>query len=255
MHVAMFISLILTAIIAGTLADIRAVATSAPSAIHRRDSHSWAGSNPYSLHALPAAEQSRYIDTLASWGVQVVRLWGKPSPPPGAFNPCHDFQTSHPSTADRPPEDWVCGRARAMKGLIGASRVEVATGGVGGQPVLLRVHGYMGKAAGWAYFVTGDGSILKAVEAADPGKKVMLEEWGVAEGSEDGFEAQVAVFNGAGLYWQVVPGKDQTQDGAPLSCGYDGFEIGLNSTKGNVRAAVDEANPVSAAQNWAEWFE
>lgn len=54
------------------------------------------------------------------------------------------------------------------------------------------------------------------------------------------------------LYWQVVPGKDQSQDGAPASCGYDGFEIGLNSSKGDVAAAVDAAGSTAAWQDWSD---
>jgi mannan endo-1,4-beta-mannosidase len=30
------------------------------------------------------------------------------------------------------PDDWLCGRAGALKGLLGSSGVKVATGGVGG---------------------------------------------------------------------------------------------------------------------------
>lgn len=38
--------------------------------------HSWAGSNLYFLHAIPLEQQSLYVSTLASWGVDVLRLWG-----------------------------------------------------------------------------------------------------------------------------------------------------------------------------------
>ncbi|KAI3396839.1 hypothetical protein diail_11610 [Diaporthe ilicicola] len=154
------------------------------------------------------------------------------------------------------PDDWLCGRAGVLKGLIsGSSGVKVATGGIGGSQYccgheyndldkalhcehidIISVHGYMSKATDWAYFITGDASILDKTGEAGTGQKVMVEEWGVSATSEDGFDKQVAVFNDAGvpwkLYWQVVPGKDQTQEGAPESCGYDGFEIGLNSSKG-----------------------
>lgn len=57
-----------------TAALVATLVVAAPAACQ---SPSWAGSNLYFLHALPAAEQSRYIDTLASWGVKVVRLWGE----------------------------------------------------------------------------------------------------------------------------------------------------------------------------------
>lgn len=39
-------------------------------------SKSFAGSNEYFLHALPATEQRSYVETLAGWGVKVLRLWG-----------------------------------------------------------------------------------------------------------------------------------------------------------------------------------
>lgn len=173
------------------------------------------------------------------------------------------------------PDDWLCGRAGVLEGLIGDdSRVQVATGGIGGSHYccdhqfndldkalrceafdIVSVHGYMSKATDWAYFITGDASILEKTEAAGTGHKVMIEEWGVAASSEDGFDEQVDVFNNAGvpwLYWQVVPGKDQSQDGAPASCGYDGFEIGLNSPKGDVAAAVDAAGSTAAWQDWSD---
>jgi mannan endo-1,4-beta-mannosidase len=38
---------------------------------------SFAGSNEYFLHALPMSEQKMYVETLAGWGVKVLRLWGK----------------------------------------------------------------------------------------------------------------------------------------------------------------------------------
>lgn len=40
-------------------------------------SFSWAGSNLYFLHGLDADTQSLYIETLAAWGVKVLRLWGE----------------------------------------------------------------------------------------------------------------------------------------------------------------------------------
>lgn len=43
----------------------------------RNGSPSWAGSNLYFLHGLDAATQSAYIETLAGWGVKVLRLWGE----------------------------------------------------------------------------------------------------------------------------------------------------------------------------------
>ncbi|KAF9631153.1 putative beta- -mannanase protein [Lasiodiplodia theobromae] len=366
--------MLITSILTTALAGVLVTATSSPT-IHKRDAAPWAGSNLYFLHALPIAEQERYINTLASWGAKVIRLWVTGLPggcikgsPNTTFIPHlepttvgtydttvlaaldatlallhsaglkaiispHDagqiagangcdaycakygnqtaFYTSAQGIQDYDarlavvlgyespnfggrkwgelsevvmafdvqnepmidavglleegdPGDWVCGRAGVMRGLMGeGSGVKVATGGIGGSQYccehefngleralgceavdVVSVHGYMSKAEDWAYFITGDASILKAVEAVDPGKEVVIEEWGVAADSEDGFNTQVEVFNDAGvpwLYWQVVLGKDQTQGGALENCGYDGFEIGLNSTKGNISAAIVNA--------------
>lgn len=44
-------------------------------AIDKRGSTSWAGSNLYFLHGLSASDQASYIDTLASYGAKVVRVW------------------------------------------------------------------------------------------------------------------------------------------------------------------------------------
>jgi mannan endo-1,4-beta-mannosidase len=54
----------------------------------------------------------------------------------------------------------------------------------------------------------------------------------------------------AKLYWQVVPGLDGSEAGAPTGCGYDSFEIGLNSPKGDVASAVAAANAAPVAQSW-----
>lgn len=43
----------------------------------RNGSSSFAGSNEYFLHALSEAEQKTYVETLAGWGVKVLRLWGE----------------------------------------------------------------------------------------------------------------------------------------------------------------------------------
>lgn len=196
------------------------------------------------------------------------------------------------------PGGWLCGRAGVLKGLAGdESAVQVATGGIGGSHYccdhqfndldsalrceafdIVSVHGYMSRASDWAYFTTGDASVLRTTEAAGTGHRVMVEEWGVAAASEDGFDEQVGVFNDAGvpwvsapsssspcpeprhlsqlttplqLYWQVVPGRDQSQDGAPAGCGYDGFEIGLDSPRGDVAGAVGAAGSTAAWQDWS----
>jgi mannan endo-1,4-beta-mannosidase len=56
------------------------------------------------------------------------------------------------------------------------------------------------------------------------------------------------------LYWQIVPGLDGSEAGAPTSCGYDGFEIGLDSPKGDVASAIVAANAAPAAQSWAGYL-
>jgi mannan endo-1,4-beta-mannosidase len=189
------------------------------------------------------------------------------------------------------PDDWLCGRAKAMSGCLGSSDIKIATGGVGGSHYccdhefnlldkalkcgaidIISVHGYMSKFTDWAYFVTGDKSVLVQANAAR--KQVMVEEWGVSIAFQDDFNQQVAVFNNAGipwvslctyrfeterltsekLYWQVVPGLDGSQAGAPASCGYDGFEIGLDSPKGDIKSAIFAANVANANQSWTGYF-
>ncbi|KAF2014714.1 glycoside hydrolase family 5 protein [Aaosphaeria arxii CBS 175.79] len=169
------------------------------------------------------------------------------------------------------PDDWLCGRAGKIRELLGYSPIKVSTGGVGGSQYccdhefnllekalqcdaldIMSVHGYMSKASDWAYFITGDKSTLRDGNAA--GKLVMVEEWGVSVDFEEDFDTQVQVFNDAGvpwLYWQVVPGLDGSQPGAPSSCGYDSFEIGVNSPKGDVASAVAAANAAIANQTWS----
>lgn len=116
------------------------------------------------------------------------------------------------------PDDWLCGRAGAIKTVLGSSSIKVATGGIGGSQYccdhefnlldkalqcdaidIMSVHGYMGKASDWAYFITGDKSVLVPANAA--GKHVMVEEWGISTDNQDDFDTQVEVFNDAGLPW------------------------------------------------------
>ena len=42
----------------------------------QRASNSWAGGNLYFLHGLGDSDQDYYINTLASDGAKVIRLWG-----------------------------------------------------------------------------------------------------------------------------------------------------------------------------------
>ena len=116
------------------------------------------------------------------------------------------------------PDDWLCGRAGVLRSILGSSNIKVATGGIGGSHYccdhefnllekalqcdaldVTSVHGYMSKASDWAYFITGDKSVL--TQASAKGKNVMIEEWGVSTDFEDSFEAQVKVFNEAGVPW------------------------------------------------------
>lgn len=40
-------------------------------------SNSFAGSNLYFLHGLSGSEQDDYINTMASYGAKVLRIWGE----------------------------------------------------------------------------------------------------------------------------------------------------------------------------------
>jgi len=116
------------------------------------------------------------------------------------------------------PDGWLCGRAGALKGFVGSSRIKVVTGGIGGSQYccdhefnfpekalqcdaidILSVHGYMSKSSDWAYFITGDKSVLRQARSA--AKHVMVEEWGVSTSFQDNFNSQVEVFNSAGIPW------------------------------------------------------
>jgi len=164
------------------------------------------------------------------------------------------------------PDDWLCGRAGNMKKIIGNSGVKIATGGVGGSEYccdhefniidkvlycdaidILSVHGYMSEGSQWAYFIPS-----LSDKAASQGKHLMIEEWGIKDGMS--FSDQVNVFNGAGvpwMYWEVTM-SDQTQPCGTSSCcgGWDGFEIGITSGKGDVKDAVATANSVEGRQDW-----
>ena len=45
--------------------------------LEKRSSKSWGGGNSYYLHGLSAADQAYYINSMATDGAKVVRLWGK----------------------------------------------------------------------------------------------------------------------------------------------------------------------------------
>ena len=44
--------------------------------LEKRASKSWGGGNLYFLHGLSDSDQDYYINTMASDGAKVVRLWG-----------------------------------------------------------------------------------------------------------------------------------------------------------------------------------
>lgn len=64
----------------GVLIAIAGLAVTSASNRHKKDdggNNSFGGSNLYFLHALPDDVQHHYVSTLASWGVKVIRTWGK----------------------------------------------------------------------------------------------------------------------------------------------------------------------------------
>ncbi|RKU49363.1 hypothetical protein DL546_001301 [Coniochaeta pulveracea] len=56
-------------------ATVLALASTGLAGVVKRNSHSWAGSNLYFLQGLSDADQTAYINTLASDGAKVLRLW------------------------------------------------------------------------------------------------------------------------------------------------------------------------------------
>ena len=51
-------------------------ATASCRSLEKRSSSSWGGGNLYFLHGLSDSDQNSYINTMASDGAKVVRLWG-----------------------------------------------------------------------------------------------------------------------------------------------------------------------------------
>ncbi|KAF2236156.1 glycoside hydrolase family 5 protein [Viridothelium virens] len=176
------------------------------------------------------------------------------------------FQQAEDQASNNDPNDWLCGRAGNMNALINNSGVKLATGGVGGDQShgnnlmpkaiecsaidLISIHGYVGTANFWS-------SNLPSMEstAASNNKLLYVEEWGVTTSDTDNFDSQASAINGAGIpfvYWEFTPGPDGTQNCWTGCCtGYDGYEVGLNSTKGNVQQALQSAASRSAAQDWS----
>ncbi|CAL5873313.1 uncharacterized protein PFLUO_LOCUS7584 [Penicillium psychrofluorescens] len=167
--------------------------------------------------------------------------------------------------ANDDPSDWLCGRAQNFKSVLGSSSVKVATGGIGGDhshgynmlPAalncssidLMSIHSYVGDASSWSGILSGDEKV-----AAAANKLIYVEEWGVSTSYNSDFNDQAAAINSAGypwIYWQFIPGDDGTESCNSGCCtGYDGFEIGFNSSKGDIRTAIAKANSATTIQNW-----
>ncbi|GFP59156.1 probable mannan endo-1,4-beta-mannosidase F [Trichoderma asperellum] len=168
--------------------------------------------------------------------------------------------------ANNDPSNWLCNRAANFKKYISDSNIKVATGGIGGDQShgynmlpkalscssidLMSVHAYVGSASTW-------GSIMPGFEAsaAANNKLVYVEEWGVATSYPSDFNDQSAALNSIAypwLYWQMIPGDDGTESCNSGCCtGYDGFEIGFNSGKGNLQYAISQANTKTTKQDWS----
>ncbi|KAL6808482.1 glycoside hydrolase family 5 protein [Trichoderma sp. SZMC 28015] len=164
------------------------------------------------------------------------------------------------------PSNWLCGRAQNFKKYITDSNIKVATGGIGGDQVhgynllskaltcsaidIISIHAYVGDASTWGYLLPGFEST-----AAANNKLLHVEEWGVQTSYGSNFDAQAASLNAQGIpwtYWQMIPGSDGTQSCSSGCCtGYDGFEVGFNSGKGNLKNAISTANSKTTKQDWS----
>ena len=155
-----------------------------------------------------------------------------------------------------------------MQSLIASSGVKVSTGGIGGSATnnnnmmpaalacasidMVAVHAYPDTASYWTSTLP---SYLSTAESAE--KLLYVEEWGVKTSSIDDFDTQAAALTGTGVpwvYWQFVPGPDATPQGCQGQCcgkeGYDGLEVGLTSSKGDAKGAVEAAGGKAAGQDW-----
>ena len=108
---------------------------------------------------------------------------------------------------------------------------------------------YVGTADFWSGNLPGHVST-----AASHGKLLYVEEWGVNVTFQDNFDKQAAALTGTGvpmLYWQFTTGPDGTQSCTTGCCtGYDGWEVGLTSSKGNAAAALKKIAQTAAKQDW-----
>ncbi|KAL6876829.1 glycoside hydrolase family 5 protein [Trichoderma novae-zelandiae] len=168
--------------------------------------------------------------------------------------------------ANNDPSNWLCNRATNFKKYITDSNIKVATGGIGGDQVhgynllskaltcssidIMSIHAYVGQADTW-------GSLLPGFEstAASNNKLLHVEEWGVQTDYSSGFDDQAVSLNAQGIpwtYWQMIPGSDGTQSCSSGCCsGYDGFEVGFSSGKGNLQYAISQANSKTTKQDWS----
>ncbi|CAG8955814.1 hypothetical protein HYFRA_00011683 [Hymenoscyphus fraxineus] len=171
------------------------------------------------------------------------------------------------------PDDWICGRAGNMRKVMANSR-EDSTGGLGGSEYsghelnlidkalncqaidLIAIHGYMTQASQWAPYMPELSN-----KAAQKGKLVFVEEWGVgSDSSYDSVAKQAAVFTDAGvpwMYWQIIPGKsiDESCSGGCCHSGLsstpnEAFEVGITSKRADFKTLMGAANSKPATQDW-----
>ncbi|KAL7945039.1 glycoside hydrolase family 5 protein [Trichoderma barbatum] len=168
--------------------------------------------------------------------------------------------------ANGDPSNWLCNRAQNFKKYITDSNIKVATGGIGGDQVhghnllskaltcssidIISIHAYVGDASTWGYLLPGFEST-----AASYNKLLHVEEWGVQTSYKSNFNDQAASLNAQGIpwtYWQMIPGDDGTEACNSGCCtGYDGFEVGFNSGKGNLQYAISQAKSKTTKQDWS----
>lgn len=175
------------------------------------------------------------------------------------------FQQAEDKASNNDPDDWLCGRAGNMKQILGGSAVKLATGGIGGDQShgnnfmpkalycdaidIMSIHGYVGTAAFWTGFLPSN-----EASTAAQNKLLMVEEWGVSTDYQDGFDAQAAAITAQGIpftYWQFTEYDATDCQGSCCNAGWDGFEVGLTSGKGNAKAAIQNADSAQAKQDWS----
>ncbi|TVY71426.1 putative mannan endo-1,4-beta-mannosidase F [Lachnellula suecica] len=175
--------------------------------------------------------------------------------------------------ANNDPSGWLCGRAANFKKYITSPNIKVATGGIGGDQShnhnlisaalkcssidIMSIHGYIGDASTCTSLAPGWIST-----SASNNKLAHVEEWGVATSYKSNFDAQVSALNAQDIPWvcriisklskAVTFGPDGTETCTTGCCtGYDGFEVGLNSGKGNVKSALSGAAGRTTKQDWS----